>query len=107
MDNQNYDLNYNANYNPVPQQDVSKKPAITAMILGIIASSLCWFPFVSIAGLILGIIGRIKCVNERKRNVPQTHGFLLAGGICSMVGIIAGAIFVTLYLVLIIAGAFN
>ena len=102
MDNQNYNLNYNANYNPAPQQEQSKKPSIVAMVFGIIAATLCWIPYVSIGGIVFGIIGSIKCKNERARNVPQTHGFLLSGSICSKVGIIAGAIMTVIYLILLI-----
>ena len=103
MDNQNYNLNYNANYNPQPQQELSKKPAITAMVFGIVAMVLACFPFISIGGIVFGIIGRVKCNNESARNVPQTYGFLKSGRICAMVGIILGAVMTALYLILLAA----
>ena len=103
MDKQNYNLDYEVNYSVTPKQEESKKPAITAMVFGIIASCVCWIPYISFVGIIFGILGRKRCVNERNRNVPQTHGFLLAGSICSKVGIIAGAIMTTIYLFLLIA----
>jgi len=107
MDNQNYNLNYEANYNPNPapaaQPNNSKKPAITAMVFGILSLSLGCIPYIgSIIGLVFGIIGNVKCKKQSELNVPQTYGFLKAGKICSLIGIILSALLTLLYLILLI-----
>lgn len=47
--------------------------AIAAMVLGIVAIIIAWFPFVSIASIILSIIGLVACT-------------ICAGAVGSMLG---------------------
>ena len=106
MDNQNYDLNYEANYNPAPaaQAEASKKPAITAMVFGILGLTFACIPYVGgILGIIFSIIGVVKCKKQQALNIPMTRGFIKAGKICSIIGIILSAIMFVVYLILLIA----
>lgn len=105
MDNQNYNLNYENNYNPAPAPapEVSRKPAITAMVFGIVSLSVSCIPYVGgIIGIIFGILGLVKCGRMQNTPVPQTRGFLKAGKICSIIGIILSGIMLVVYLCVLI-----
>ncbi len=73
---------------------VEKKPfnvlALIGMISGIIAVIWCWMSFLSIVGVIFGIAGVIMSGIARK-NDPK-NGMAIAGLICSIIAIVAGAI---------------
>lgn len=107
MDNQNFNLNYETSYNPTPaapQQKLSRKPAITAMVFGIVSLSVSCIPYIGgIIGLIFGILGMVKCGRLNNYPVPQTRGFLKAGKICSLCGIILSGIMMIVYLISLIA----
>lgn len=57
--------------NNAPQ---GKGKAIAAMVLGIVAIIIAWFPFVSIASIILSIIGLVLAVGFRKANPKGSPG---------------------------------
>lgn len=110
MDNQNYNLNYENNYNcdptPAPQQEQSRKPAIVAMIIGLLGLTFGCIPLIGgIPGIVLSIIGLVKTKNLRNYPVPQTRGFVKAGKICSIVGLILSIVISVIYIVIIIAAS--
>jgi len=106
MDNQNYNLNYQANYTPVPQTQQSKRPAINAMVLGLIALTLSCIPlFGSIPAIILAIVSLVKIGKLKEQNIPMTYGFLKGGKISSIIALILSALITIIYLIVIVAAA--
>lgn len=110
MDNQNYNLNYENNYNvdptPAPRQEQSRKPAITAMIIGLLGLTFGCIPLIgSIPGIVLSIIGLVKTKNLSNYPVPQTRGFIKGGKISSIIGLILSIVITVIYLVIIIAAS--
>ena len=103
MDNQNYNLNYQANYNPAPQAQASKRPAINAMVLGLVALTLSCIPlFGSIPAIILAIVSLVKIGKLKEQNIPMTYGFLKGGKISSIIALILAGIITLLYVFIII-----
>ena len=103
MDNQNYNLNYQANYTPVPQTQQSKRPAINAMIIGLIALTLSCIPlFGCIPAIILAIVSLVKIGKLKELNIPMTYGFLKGGKISSIIALILAGIITLLYVFIII-----
>jgi hypothetical protein len=94
----NQPYGYGSPVQPVAQ---SNGVAIAALIVGIISVVVCWIPFFGlvppIVGIILGIIGRRK---------PVQQGISLAGLVLSIVGLV-GALVITLLLVAGIIAAAN
>lgn len=108
MDNRNYNLNHESNYNPAPAptQEASRKPAITAMVFGIVSLSVSCIPYIGgIIGIIFGILSLVKCGRLQNEPVPQTRGFLKAGKICSIIGIILSGIMLIVWLCALIGMA--
>lgn len=85
-----------------------RKKATTAMVLGIIACVVAWYPVLSIAGIILGAIAlsKVKQVKAYCESVSmQRPGTALAAKITGLVGLIGGivmTVFYVLYIILIV-----
>ena len=110
MDNNNYDLNYTPNYNPNPQEplypqtNTSKTKSIVAMVLSACSLILGCFPFISFAGIGTAIAGIVIGSQERRKNIPQARGFLIAAKACGIGGIIFSAFMSLIYIVLFVEG---
>lgn len=86
-----------------------RKPgaAITSMVLGICSVSLWWYPFLtSIPCIIMGIIAISMANKEQGRTDPKFHGFLKAGRITGIIGVIIASLY-TLIILFVIIGAAN
>ena len=106
MENNNYDLNYTPSYDPQPQTaniGASKKKSIVAMILSCAGLFAGCIPFVSFAGIGLGIAGLIMGNKERAKNIPQARGFLIAAKACGIGSMIFSTFMSIVYIALLAA----
>jgi len=80
-------------------QPAGELPTTTSvLVMGIIAAVLAWFPCTSIAGIVLGAIGRNKArAYVNLGGIPS--GKIKAGSITSNVGFIAGIIMTAIWLI--------
>lgn len=67
-----------------------KGPAIASLVLGIIAIVFWFFGYSALVSVICGIIGLI-CANASK-NAGFEGGIRTAGFVCSLIGLIGGAV---------------
>ncbi len=82
---------------PAPQGGTNIK-AILSLVFGILSIITCCC--YGVVGIILGIVGIVMAVLAKKDNMGQFPGMAIAGLVCSIIGILLGAI----YLILIIIG---
>ena len=83
------------------ETETMRKKATTAMILGIIACVVAWYPVISIAAIILGAmaISKAKQVKAYYETIAQQRpGTALAGKITGIVGLVGGIIMTVVYL---------
>ncbi len=83
-----------------------RKPgrAITSMVLGISSVSLWFYPFLtSIPCLIMGIIAVKLASNSDGQTDPKYNGFLKAGKITGVIGIILSAVYTVVMLFAVMA----
>ena len=74
-----------------------KGKATASMVLGIIACVIGWFGWLSIAGLVCGIIGLVLAVQVRKAAEAlgeKPTGIMTAGLVLSIIGTVLGAIWI-------------
>ncbi len=86
-----------------------RKPgaAITSMVLGICSVSLWFYPYImSIPSLIMGIVAVVLANREQGRTDPKYQGFLKAGRITGIIGIIVSVLW-TIIFTFIIGAAIN
>ena len=83
--------------------------AITSMVLGICSVSLWFYPFVtSIPCIIMGFIAIHLAKKEEGQVSPKCNGFLKAGRITGIIGVIISIVFTVLWTALIAFGiAYN
>ena len=105
MDNQNYNLDYKPSYDPQPQYQQtsgSRTKSIVAMVLSAASETLgCIHLFGSIPGIGLGIAGLVMGLKERRKNIPQTRGFLVGAKAAGIGGIIFCSIMTLLYAIIL------
>lgn len=78
--------------------------AITSMVLGISSVSLWFYPFLtSIPCLIMGIIAVKLASNSDGQTDPKYNGFLKAGKITGIIGIIVSAVYTLIMLFAVMA----
>lgn len=94
MDNNN--MMYNGYEQPAEKKTSVK--AILSLVFGILALLTCCY--YGVPGIILGIVGVVLANLSKKDTDGKRSGLALAGMICSIIAIVAGAI----YLILIIVG---
>ncbi len=81
--------------------------AITSMVLGICSLSMWFYPFISsIPCIIMGIVAVRLAKSAESRTDPKHFGFLKAGRITGIIGIIISVLY-TLIMTLIIVNAAN
>lgn len=85
--------NVNNGYNPY------KGRAIASMVLGIVSCALWWG--YGITGLIPGIIGLVFAIGLKKNQeaYDKNKGFVTAGYICSLIGVILSGLVLLIFLV--------
>ena len=74
----------------VPNAQPGKGKAIAGLVLGILAVSSTWIPFIGILGLVMGIVGLVLAAGAKKDGLVgglQTAAFVLA-----LIGVILGGI---------------
>lgn len=84
---------------PTPRGD-SRAPAgrnglaTAALVLGIIATTTSWVPFVGVVGLICGIVGLCLAIPAVRRSTPtgDRRGAAIAGTVTSACGIVFGVL---------------
>ena len=110
----NYDKDdkdpYHSDQDSQSQQYGYHKPgrAITSMILGICSVSLWFYPFItSIPCMIMGFIAIRMANNADGRTDPKYTGFLKAGRITGIIGLIISALFTIFMALLVRNGRFS
>jgi hypothetical protein len=95
------------NGNPVPQ---NLPNANLILILGILSIFLCWWHFVSIAGIVLGIIALVLAKKETVLYYTNPAGYTISslnnvktGRICAIIGLTI-AIIVFVFVMLLVIG---
>lgn len=97
MDN-NFMMNegssYDGNTQPAEQSSTNIK-AILSLVFGILSIILCCC--YGIIGAIVGIVGIVMAVLSKKDNMGRFSGMAIAGLVCSVIGVVLGAIYLILW----------
>lgn len=75
----------------------------SVLVMGIIAIALAWYPFASIAGIVLGAIAMSKA-NRYYAEGGLQSGKVKTGKILGTIGMIGGIVMTVFYLIALIAG---